>query len=83
MNSVSHHFELLEPLAKDIERSAALEGKSPQQWVTSVLEERFRIERLTEEFFKKRAAGATGDGLRWALDNAPNRPPDPGDEFEA
>ena len=37
----------------------------------------------TEEFFEKRAAGATGNGLRWALDNAPDRPPDPGDEFES
>jgi hypothetical protein len=45
------------------------------------LEEQFRLERHTEEFFKKRAQGATGNGLRWALDNAPDRPPDPGDEL--
>jgi hypothetical protein len=82
MSSASHHVELLEPLVKDVERSAAREGKSPQQWVNSVLEERFRLERLTEEFFNKRATGATGNGLRWALDNAPDRPPDPGDDFE-
>lgn len=83
MSSTSHHVELPEPLAQDALRSAAREGKSLQQWVSSILEERFRLERSTEEFFKKRAAGATGNGLRWALDNAPDRPSDPGDEFES
>ncbi len=34
-----------------------------------------------EEFFKRRSAGATGEMLRWALDNGPDRPPDPGDEL--
>jgi len=82
MSSSPHHVELLEPLIEDAERSAAREGKSLQQWVNGVLEERFRLERLTEDFFSKRAQGSTGNGLRWALDNAPDRPPDPGDEFE-
>jgi hypothetical protein len=81
MSSASHHVELPEPLAQDALRSAAREGKSLQQWVSSILEERFRLDRHTEEFFKKRSEGATGNGLRWALDNAPDRPPDPGDEL--
>jgi hypothetical protein len=41
------------------------------------------LERSAEEFFKKRAAGATGEDLRWALDNAPDVPPMPDDELEA
>ncbi len=81
MSSASHQIELLEPIVQDAERIAAREGKSLQQWVNSVLEERFRLEHLTEEFFKKRAEGASGQGLRWALDNAPDRPPDPCDEL--
>ena len=82
MSSPSHHVDLPEPLAQDALRSAAREGKSLQQWVSSILEERFRLERSTDEFFKNRAAGATGNGVRWALDNAPDRVPDPGDAFE-
>jgi hypothetical protein len=82
MSSASHQIELPEPLVQDALRSAAREGKSLQQWVSSIIEERFRLERHTEEFFKKRAAGAPGNGLRWALDNSPDRPPDAGDELE-
>ncbi len=38
----------------------------------------------SEAFLRReRDAGATGEDLRWALDNSPDRPPDPGDELEA
>jgi hypothetical protein len=33
------------------------------------------------EFFRRRAAGATGERLRAALDAVPDNPPDPGDEL--
>jgi hypothetical protein len=83
MSQTMISVEVPENLMQDALQSAAREGKSLHQWVRSALEERVRLERSAEEFFKKRSAGATGQDLRWALDNAPVRPPDPGDELES
>ncbi len=83
MSQTTISFEVPENLMQDAVQSAAREGKSLQQWVRSALEERVRLDRSAEEFFKKRAAGATGEDLRWALDNAPDVPPMPDDELEA
>jgi hypothetical protein len=68
-------------LMRSAQQCAAREGKSLRQWIRSALEERVRLERSAEEFFKRRSAGATGETLRWALDNGPDRAPDPGDEL--
>jgi hypothetical protein len=62
---------------------AAQLGVSTERWIEIAISERIRFEQETaEEFFRKRAAGATGQDLRWALDNAPDLPPMPGDELE-
>jgi hypothetical protein len=82
MSQTTIHLEVPDNLMQDAVQSAAREGKSLDQWVRSALEERVRLERSAAEFFSKRAAGATGEDLRWALDNAPNCPPDLGDELE-
>jgi len=81
MSQTTISVEVPDNLMQDALQSAAREGKSLHQWVRSALEERVRLERSAEEFFKKRSAGATGETLRWALDNGPDRPPDPGDEL--
>ncbi len=82
MSQSTISLEVPDNLMQDALQSAAREGKSLQQWVRSALEERVRLEHSAEAFFKKRAAGATGQDLRWALDNAPDVPPMPGDELE-
>ncbi|HEV2646723.1 MAG TPA: hypothetical protein VGU46_10190 [Acidobacteriaceae bacterium] len=81
MSQTTISVEVPDDLAKAAIQRALHEGKSLDQWVRSALEERVRLERSAEEFFKKRAAGSTGQGLRWALDHVPDRPPDPGDEL--
>jgi len=73
--------EVPDNLVHEAQQSAAREGKSFDQWVRSALEERVRLERSAKEFFKRRSVGATGETLRWALDNGPDRSPDPGDEL--
>jgi hypothetical protein len=83
MSQMTIRFEVPDNLMQDALRSAAREGKSLHQWVRSALEERVRLDESSVAFFKNRAAGATGKDLRWALDNAPDRDPDPGDELEA
>jgi hypothetical protein len=83
MSQTTISVEVPDDLAQAALQRAAREGKSLNQWVRSALEEQVRLEQSAEEFFKQRSAGATGESLRWALDNAPDRPPDPGDELEA
>ena len=82
MSQTTISLEVPDNLMQDALQSAAREGKSLQQWVRSALEERVRLEHSAAEFFRKHAAGATGEDLRWALDNAPDVPPMPGDELQ-
>ncbi len=77
-NTVSLPDELLREVAQQADHS----GMPMQDWVAHVLAERVRLERQTEEFFAFRAARASGKKLVELLDKAPNRPADPGDEFE-
>jgi hypothetical protein len=78
VTTVSLPAELLREVAQQAEHT----GMPIQEWVAQVLAERVRLERQTEEFFAIRAARASGKKLGELLDKAPNRPPDPGDEFE-
>jgi len=71
-----------EDLFEQVSQQANHAGMSPQDWAAKVLAERVRIERQTEEFFRLRAAGASDKSLGQLLDKAPDRPPDPADEFE-
>jgi hypothetical protein len=80
--SAANSIPVSEELYRDILQQANETGVSTYEWVCSVLAERVRIERHTEEFFRQRAAGASSRTLGELLDKAPNRPPDPGDEFE-
>ncbi len=80
--SAANAVPLSEELYREVSQHAEQTGISAEQWVSNVLAERFRLERQTEEFFSDRASRASGKTLGELLDKAPNRPPDPGDEFE-
>ena len=73
--------ELSEPLMQDATEIAEKSGMSVATWISSIVAERLRAERLSEEFFRRRAAGADGKTLLALLDLAPDRTPDPGDEL--
>ena len=61
----------------------SLNRNSPSgQADVSILEESIRLERQTDDFFDGRAKGASPKALGELLDKAPNRAPDPGDDFE-
>jgi hypothetical protein len=80
--SAAINIPLPDELFHKVAQHAGHSGQSPQEWVINVLAERVRVEKITEEFFALRAARASGKSLGELLDKAPNRPPDPGDEFE-
>jgi len=73
---------LPESIVRAAEVQARLRGVSLEDWVSRAVTERLDTPEGAREFFRRRASGATGEGLGRALDAVPNRPPDPGDELE-
>jgi hypothetical protein len=83
MSAANSTIALPADLLHDISEEATREGVPTEEWVTKALAERLRAQRLTEEFFRIRAAGASGLSLGAILDKGgdPDRDPDPGDEL--
>ncbi len=73
--------ELPEPLMRDAAEIAEESGMSVANWITFTVEQRLKNERLTREFFRRRALGGTGTDLLAMLDKSAEREPDPGDEL--
>lgn len=63
------------------EVQARLNGVSLDQWVSRAVVERLDTDDGAREYFRRRAAGSTGEALRAALDAVPDNPSDPGDEL--
>jgi hypothetical protein len=82
MSVVNGTIPIPEELLRDISQQAVREGVPTEQWVFNALDERIRVQRQTEEFFRLRAVGASGKTLGELLDKAPDGAPDPGDEFD-
>ena len=68
-------------LLEEANRQAEKLGVSTQEWVKLALTERIRLEQETAEFFRQRAARASGRSLSEILNQGGNNPPDPGDEL--
>ena len=63
------------------EVQAKLSGMSLEEWVSRAVAERLDTSEGAREFFRQRAAAASGDALGRALDAIPSHPPLPGDEL--
>ena len=74
---------LPESVVRAAEVQARMRGVSLEEWVSRIIVERLDTPEGAREFFRRRAAGATGDALGRALAAVPSRPPDPGDELES
>lgn len=81
--SAANTIPVSDELYREVAERAEQIGVSPQAWVTAALETRVRLERQTEEFFRRRASGSSLLPLGKLLDKAPTRTPDPGDELES
>jgi hypothetical protein len=58
------------------------DGVSLSQWVSIAVAQKISSVETAEEFFKRRSKGADSVDFLEILRNAPDRPPDPGDELE-
>jgi hypothetical protein len=81
MEPVTSSVTLPESIVRAAEVQARLRGVSLEEWVSRAVADRLDTSEGAHEFFRRRAAGATGGALRRALDAVPDNPPDPGDEL--
>lgn len=72
---------LPESIVRAAEAQARVRGVSVEDWVSRAVAERLDTDEGSREFFRRRAAGATGDALRRVLDTVPSGPVDVGDEL--
>ena len=62
-------------------RLAREDGVSLNQWIVAAVAQKIGAVETAEVFLRKRAAGAVAGDLTRYLDEAPDAPPQPGDEL--
>ena len=62
-------------------RLAKEDGVSLNQWIVAAVAQKIGAVETAEDFLRKRATGAVESDLTRYLDEAPDLPPDPGDEL--
>lgn len=79
MSKATYPLKLPLSIKKAAQRLAKEDGVSLNQWIAVAVAEKVGVVETAAEFFKKRAAQATGAGLMKFLRNAPDVPPEPED----
>lgn len=74
-------LHLPESLKASAMRLAEQDGVSLNQWIVAAVAQKVGAVESAEGFLRDRAAGAKPGGMLNLLDNAPDRPPAPGDEL--
>ena len=78
--STRYPLHLPESLKASAMRLAEQDGVSLNQWIVAAVAQKIGTVESADGFLKDRA-GARPGGLLSLLDNAPDRPPEPGDEL--
>ncbi len=74
-------LHLPESLKSSAMRLAEQDGVSLNQWIVAAVAQKIGAVESAERFLTDRAAGAKPGALLSLLENAPNRPSEPGDEI--
>jgi hypothetical protein len=82
MSKSTYPLKLPTSIKKAAQRLAREDGVSLNQWIAVAVAEKVGVMETAAEFFKKRAEGATGEGLMKFLRNAPNTRPEPEDAIK-
>ena len=81
MSKATYPLKLPLSIKKAAQRLAKEDGVSLNQWIAVAVAEKVGVVETAAEFFKNRAASATGNGLLRFLKKAPALKPDPEDEI--
>jgi hypothetical protein len=80
MSKATYPLKLPGSIKRAAERLAKEDGVSLNQWIASAVAQKVGVVETAADFFKHRAARATGAGLMKFLRTAPKAAPEPGDE---
>ena len=83
MSKATYPLKLPASIKAAAARLAKEDGVSLNQWIATAVAQKIGVVETTAAFLKRRADGATGEGLRYFLRNAPDVPPEPHDELPA
>jgi hypothetical protein len=83
MNREAIPIKLPPSLGNAARKLAEEDGVSLNQWVSIAVAQKISSVETAEAFFKRRAQGADQVDFLEILNNAPDLPPDPGDELPA
>ena len=82
MSNGTYPLKLPLSIKKAAQRLAKEDGVSLNQWIAAAVAEKVGVVETAAEFFEKRAANASGEGLMKFLRGAPKAKPEPGDELK-
>lgn len=82
MSKATYPLKLPLSVKEAAARLAREDGVSLNQWIAAAVAEKVGAVDTAAAFLRKRAAGATGEGLRGFLERVPDAPPAPGDEWD-
>jgi hypothetical protein len=83
MSKPKYPVDLPPSIGKAASKLAEEDGVSLSQWVSVAVAQKIGSVETAEEFFQRRSQGADKVDFLRILRNAPDRPPEPGDEMDA
>jgi hypothetical protein len=83
MSQSAFPIKLPPSLGNAARKLAEEDGVSLSQWVSVAVAQKISSVETAEAFFQRRSQGADQMDFLEILRNAPDRPPDPGDELES
>lgn len=81
MSKATYPLKLPASIKAAAARLAKEDGVSLNQWITAAVAQKIGAVETAADFFKRRAGNASPEDLRAFLVNAPDVPPEPGDEI--
>jgi hypothetical protein len=81
MSKATYPLKLPASIKAAAARLAKEDGVSLNQWITAAVAQKIGAVETAADFFKRRAGNSSPKDLRAFLANAPNVPPEPGDEI--
>ena len=81
MSKATYPLKLPASIKAAAARLAKEDGVSLNQWITAAVAQKIGAVETAADFFKRRAENARPENLKTFLANAPDVPPEPGDEI--
>jgi hypothetical protein len=82
MSKSTYPLKLPTSIKRAAQRLAQEDGVSLNQWIAAAVAEKVGVIETADEFFRRRAGKASGEGMMKFLRKAPSAAPDPQDRLK-